>query len=202
MKERTKMRLKARVEELEKKFNEKIDKMQKTIDFITEYDKDAIRFMSDYESHYVSLWSQYPDSEYYLCAEYIKNGELYKTKVKTPYYVENEDISIFEKIDYDTYIIKCKTYQNKKLVNKYLQLTKSSGEIIDITEIKERFENQEKVSENLKSSAESLGNIFKDLFASEPAKKCKKGAKSSAEKCKKCGESAKTTKKTSKKENK
>lgn len=190
------MRLKARVEQLEKQFNEKIEKMQKTIDFITKYDKDAIRVMSDYETHYIPFLGQYSDLESYLCAEYIKNGELYKTKIKTPYYVKNEDISIFEKIDYDTYIIKCKAYKNKELLDKYFQLTKSSGELIDITEIKQRYENQEKVSENLKSSAESLGNVIKDLFVGATAKNCKKGAKTSAEKCKKCGESAKTTKKT------
>lgn len=56
--------------------------------------------------------------------------------------------------------------------------------------------------ENLDSVVGEFEKALKDLFSSEPAKKCKKGSKSSAEKCKKCGESAKTTKKTSKKENK
>ena len=55
---------------------------------------------------------------------------------------------------------------------------------------------------NFNDCMKDLENELKDLFSSEPAKKCKKGAKSSAEKCKKCGESAKTTKKTSKKESK
>lgn len=52
---------------------------------------------------------------------------------------------------------------------------------------------------NFNDCMKDLENELKDLFGSEPSKKCKKGAKSSAEKRKKCGESAKTTKKTSKK---
>lgn len=53
--------------------------------------------------------------------------------------------------------------------------------------------------ENLDLVVGEFEKALKELFGGEPAKKCKKSAKSSAEKCKKCEESAKTTKKTSKK---
>ena len=61
---------------------------------------------------------------------------------------------------------------------------------------------EERLAKSLGKVNDILESALKDLFSSEPTKKCKKGAKSSAEKCKKCGESAKTTKKTTKKENK
>ena len=61
---------------------------------------------------------------------------------------------------------------------------------------------EERLAKSLGKVNDILESALKDLFGSEPAKKCKKSAKSSAEKYKKCGESVKTTKKTSKKENK
>ena len=54
----------------------------------------------------------------------------------------------------------------------------------------------ERITNAFGEIANGLEKELKDLFGSEPAKKCKKGAKSSAEKCKKCGGRAKTAKKT------
>lgn len=82
-----------------------------------------------------------------------------------------------------------------------------------IKSLEERVEKQEETIKNLEDICRSLlaermdsiiGNFneifergLKDLFNSEPAKKCKKGAKSSAEKCKKCGETKKGEEKCS-----
>ena len=99
-------------------------------------------------------------------------------------------------------------FTNKNL----LQFSKQQDELeAKVNKQEETIKNLEDIcrlflAERMDTILGDFNEIFerglKDLFSSEPAKKCKKGAKSSAEKCKKCGETQKTTKKTSKKENK
>lgn len=56
---------------------------------------------------------------------------------------------------------------------------------------------EERLAKSLGKVNDILESALKDLFSSEPAPKCKKGAKSSAEKCKKCGETKKGEEKCS-----
>ena len=56
---------------------------------------------------------------------------------------------------------------------------------------------EERLAKSLEKVNDILELSLKDLFSSEPTKKCKKGVKSSAEKCKKCGETKKGEEKCS-----
>lgn len=170
-----------RIEQLEKELKE----TKEAFDFEITYGKDKFKFWSSSERRGYGWWYPITERDFYVNVSYLKGSKLFETKIETPYYVENDSIGLLEKIDDDNFVIKCKAYVNKVLTDKYFQLTKSTGQIIDITEIKAKYENQEKVSEKLKQSAETLGDALSSIF-SAPKQKTQKKAKPSEKTKAKC----------------
>ena len=134
------------------------------IEFLIEHNKDDIVASTEFVKGEIfpsrRLFIKYINSNSKLCK--LSTSLNTSMEIKHTERV-NDDIFIlhFE----DTDII-----EELKCSDKFFQLDKSKEEIIDITDIKARYENQEKVSENLKQSAQALGEAVKDLFGG-----CKKG---------------------------
>lgn len=193
------------------KLNAKLDKLEKnqehlqdTLEFLCHHDRDDI--IADTRA-YVD------DAEYWyqngvfdtLKLSYINSkGLLQFTKTHLKPFMRLKSV---EKVDGDDaiYVLHLKDTTTDNEFNcgdKFIQLNKVTNEIIDITKIKSRYENQEKVSANLKESAQALGEAFKGIFGSCTKNECK-CKKSSADKTKKQETAPKTkSRKNTKKEEK
>lgn len=168
------MRLKKRVEELEK-MQEQLIKDNKTYKEIVRYNYERQYSVDPFIDRFVPVLKNRVDKIHEELLAFENSFEKYKERPTQNY--DGLIKSLEERVEKQEETIKDLIELCRPLLEE--RLAKSLGKVNDILE-----------------------SALKDLFVSKPATKCKKGAKSSAEKCKKCGENTKTTKKTSKKENK
>ena len=142
-----------------KTLEERIEKNEKLIKFLLANDRDACVINTQ--------WGFFESED---AIEYIYKGEF--CSVKIPYGVCGGILSTIEN-DKESAIFK----ESNAYKNKYFKLYKDKKIFVEITDLKEKFENQEKVSENLKQSAEVLGNSLKDImdkFIPTKKEECKK----------------------------
>ena len=174
------------------------------IEFLTKYDKDAIVAETEYQKLQSKNYWEYASAygNPHICIKYVSDKKL---RTISTGLCSSMKISNVEKVDDDIYILHFEdvdTREDWRCKDKFIQLDKTSNKIMDITDIKARYENQEKVSENLKESAQALGEAFKGIFGSCTKNECK-CKKSSADKTKKQETAPKTkSRKNTKKEEK
>lgn len=179
------------------------EKLNDTIHFLLKYNKDDI-IANTIVCNVDEVDYSYSDFMYeHLSIKYISSyGTLQKIPTTLRRTMAIKDI---EKVSDDICVLHFQDTnkdEDWKCPDTFLQLNKRKNEIMDITEIKARYENQEKVSENLKDSAQALGEAFKGIFGSCTKNECK-CKKSSADKTKKQETAPKTkSRKNTKKEEK
>lgn len=173
-------KLNAKVDELTTRQNQ----LEDTVAFLSNHDRDEIVVNTinyNDDCHYLYQTGIYSN----LKILYInKMGLLKSICTHLKRYMKLESV---ESIDDNICILHLKDTTTDMQYNcgdKFIQLDKLENEIIDITDIKARYENQEKVSANLKESAQALGEAFKGIFGSCTKNECK-CKKSSADKTKK-----------------
>ncbi|MBQ7798517.1 MAG: hypothetical protein IJ371_05280 [Clostridia bacterium] len=158
-------KIKNKIKELE----ERVEKNEKLIKFLLENDRDACVINTRW-----GFW----ESE--ATIEYIYKGEF--CSVKIPYGVCGGKLSIIEN-NKESAIFE-EAYEKK-----YFKVYKDKKIFVEITDLKEKFENKEKVSENLKQSAEALGNSLKEIFdkfKQSDNENSKNSVKNEQKKCRKC----------------
>ena len=138
----------------------KLEDNERLIEFLLENDRNDCVVNSKFNLY-----------EWYDVIEYVNSGKL--CNVRLPRNINGDDLSIIENNKESA------LFEMKKvgLKTKYYKLDKSQEMLFEITDVKEKFENQEKVSENLKQSAKVLGNSLKDImdkFITTKKEKCKK----------------------------
>lgn len=171
-----------------RKLEEEQEKLQDTIKFLGQHNRDEIvantKSFDDCER--IFFYDTFEKGK----IEYIDNfGEYQIQAIQLRKSMKIEDI---EKVDNDIYVLHFKDTtkdESFKCDDKFLQLNKSTNEILDITDIKARYENQEKVSAHLKESTQALSEVVKDFFK----------AKDTHQKLNEKTTTAKKTKKTTKK---
>lgn len=140
------------------------------INFLVEHNKDDIITSSEFVKG-----TLYPSRTLFI--KYIGNN-CSMCKIETN--LDNTmEIKGIEKVEDDVYIlhlVDTDTREEWRCKDKFLQLDKTTNVIMDITKIKARYENQEKVSANLKESAQALGEAFKGIFGSCTKNECKKSS--------------------------
>lgn len=130
-----------------------------------------IEFLLENDRNDCVVKSKFNLCGWYDVIEYVDSGKL--CDVKLPRNINGDDLSIIEN-NKESALFEMK---RAGLKTKYYKLDKSQEMLFEITDLKEKFENQEKVSENLKQSAEAFGNSLKDIFESFKSndnKKCDK----------------------------
>lgn len=148
------------------------------IEFLVEHNKDDIITSSEFVKG-----TLYPSRTLFI--KYIGNNcSMCKIETNLDNTMEIKGIEKVEDDVYVLYLVDTDTREEWRCKDKFLQLDKTTNVIMDITEIKARYENQEKVSVNLKESAQALGEAFKGIFGSCTKNECK-CKKSSADKTKK-----------------
>lgn len=143
-----------------------IGEQERIIEFFLKYGKDGISI----EAKSV-FWGDCT-----AIVSYIYDGKLYSIQLDGYF---KQLLTVIE--NKQTYI----TLKYESKTPAYIQIDKDRKQFYDITEIKRRYENQEKVSENLKQSAEALGDALSSIF-SAPKQKTQKKAKPSEKTKAKC----------------
>lgn len=140
-------------------------KLKGTIKFLCKHNRDEI--VAEIET--LEVKGFYYDS--FIVIKYInEESELCKIQTDLNLYMQIKNIENISKYIYVLHFAdirddeECKECEEEKQKDKFLQLDTFSNEITDITDIKARYENQEKVSAHLKESAQALSEVVKDFF--------------------------------------
>lgn len=150
-----------RIKELEEKMEsmkKTIEEKLKALEFICKYDKNKIVY---HKPKAAEVFRNYYITEYvFNTIEYLYDGCYHKVICNFA-----DEVLDINKINDSQAIIHAKDEKNTE---KFYLLDLAFEHISEITQIKQQYENQQKVAENLKDSAQALCNTvceFEKIFA-------------------------------------